>query len=837
MPNIETFKELRRCAIRTLKEKGFATKVEYIKRLDFELIEINKQGANRYWLRNYNEGKKWEHNKNGLIFPFLLGMTPIDPISFGTKHKIEYHPDFPDIDIDFLPHARDPVKKYAEEKYGSQYVCSVGLWLRYHPKLALQDAAAALGKNRYEVIAMAKTLPDEFDTMTFEQSVGEFSNFAEFAKDNPEVCELAYKMVGKIKAQGRHAGGLIISSVPIKDYIPLTLCGIEGKKQWTSAWIEGMADTQLSKFGLIKFDILGLRNLSYIWNCCRLIKKSKNSDIKFEDLDPRDDRAGWIYFKNGKKKKKIRFNDPKVLKAADDLRLNSIFQFDTDFQQSIVKKGGVKSFMDLVIYTSLGRPGPLPMIDVYIDNRDNKEAEWKKELHPIMLNILDETKGVLTFQEQLLRTWTELCGFTMPEAEAAQKAVKKKKVEILEEIGPMVIKGAALNLGQEKAKKLWDNMISFGRYCFNKAHAVAYIVIAYRCLWLKTHFPAEWWAAVLSECPATKFNKFIGAARSEGIKFGSIDVRRLSTNYTVGDDEIMPGLTSIKGIGQSMAKQLITEADIEPFNIIEDIVNRCGKNKTALERLIKLGGFDHINVNRKLLWLWYRYKYDNGKDVTKFRKLVNACYIWDIEVVMEERKRQSTEYLRQYPKRTKIPKRILNWIPSTHINNYKQYNPKLNLGDLQLKMVKKINLTFHQFSILFQEQYAYSELLEFEKEYLGYYWHSPLGMYHYDSKNNIKGAKKTGTLECVIEESETKKGAHGEYKVLKVTDGIANARVNVWNDVLMDSEEELFESGIGIRMRVKYQEKWRSFSVKSGTMVLPLPLLEEEELVEELAQV
>jgi len=705
----------------------------------------------------------------------------------------------------------------------------VGLWQTYHPRLALQDAAAALGKNRYDVIAITKNLPDEFDSMSKEEALSEenpeYAGFIEYAKDNPDVVDLAFSMTGKIKAQGKHAGGLIISNVPIKDYIPLTKCGDTDNRQWTSAWTEGMADTQLSAFGFIKFDILGLLNLSYIWNCINLVKETRNIDVKFVDMDPREDRAGWMTLPNGKRQK-IRLNDPATLKAADNILLDSIFQFDTNFQQSIVQKGGVKSFMDLVIYTSLGRPGPLPMIDVYIKNRDAGD-KWKEGVHEILQDILMETSGVLCFQENLLRTWTELCGFTMPEAEKAQKAVKKKKIEILNLIKPKVINGAARHIGMNKAKQLWDTMISFGRYCFNMSHAVAYIVISYRCLWLKTHFPAEWWAAVLSECPSKRFVKFIGSARAEGIEFGSLDVNRLTVNFTVKDGKVLPGLTSVKQLGGKMAATLVQKIKGTKFESFDHFAEVCGSSKTISERLIKLGGFDNLYSNRKALWIWWLFSYGNGTDCTQLRKEIRFAYVWDMKDVLTERERQAVEYRRQYPKRTAIPKRILNWIPSTPIEKPRPYKKDPCISKEQLRMANKLKLDFDQVVTLFPKDFSYREKLGFEKEYLRYYWSPPLGMYHYNKKNLIEDAKKFGTLDAIIEEIDSRQGTRGEYLVLMVTDGINTARVNVWGDEILSNDENIFQPGIGIRMRVRYQEKWNSFSVRSGSIIMPLEPIEE----------
>jgi DNA polymerase-3 subunit alpha len=281
---VKTWKELAVIAIKSCASRKLGQ--EYKDRLKFELKEIDKQGANSYWTRLYNSGQKFEHNNNGLVLPFLLDITSIDPVAKNKKHIVEYHPDFPDIDFDFLPDARDHIKKYAEDKYGSKHVCSVGLWQTYNAKLALQDAATALGYERREVMVVCKNLPEEFDKMPLEQAIDEFENFAAFAKDKPDVVNLAYKMTGKIKAQGKHAGGIIISAVPIKDFVPLTLCGTQGSKQWTSAWTEGMAASQLSKFGFVKFDLLGLLNISYIYNCKRIIKENYGITIDLSGWSP-----------------------------------------------------------------------------------------------------------------------------------------------------------------------------------------------------------------------------------------------------------------------------------------------------------------------------------------------------------------------------------------------------------------------------------------------------------------------------------------------------------------------------------------------------------------------
>lgn len=456
--------DLQKKSLRALKAKKLTR--NHLERLQFEFKEIEKQGTEQYWLDKYQAGEKFDHNRPGLVLPFLLDMTEIDPIAAGIEHQITYATDFPDIDLDFLPIARDPVKTYALEKYGGEYVCGIGSWTKYKPKSALQDAARVLGYEPGEITNITKNLPEEFDEMTLEDSLREYPDFLAYAKENRDVVKLAYRMVGLIKNQGRHAAGVIISSVPIRDHIPLTLCPpkpIAEGGYWTSSWTEGSV-SELSRLGFIKFDILGLNTLMDIWLCEKLIKEDFNIDISW-DMDVEENRAGWIIDKG--EQLPIPFDDQAALIEAASMRTDSVFQFYSDLAKSILAKGGVQSFNDLLIYTSLGRPGPLPMIDTYIKRRDGKE-DWRSKEHPDVAAVLEPTYGVIVFQEQLAKIWAKFAAFTAPECEKARKAVAKKKTDQLPAIEAKWMKGASRTLGELYAKEMWDKMVTFGRYAFNQ---------------------------------------------------------------------------------------------------------------------------------------------------------------------------------------------------------------------------------------------------------------------------------------------------------------------------------------------------------------------------------
>ena len=622
--------------------------------------------------------------------------------------------------------------------------------------------------------------------MDYEQACEAYPEFKNFADDHQDIVKMAYKLVKLIKAQGRHAGGLIISSVPIRDHIPLTRSG----EQWTSAWTEGRS-TQLSKFGFVKFDILGLTNLLHIWTCKKLLKENRGVIIDWDGMDPEADRAGWEILPDGSKHQ-ISFKDDMALQLAHERKTETIFQFETDLAKSILQKGGVKNFSDLVIYTSLGRPGPLPLVDEYVARRDGTGVRVEEDDR--IEEILKDTYGIIVFQEQLSRFFAEICGFTIPEAEAARKAVAKKWADKLAKIKDKMIVWATKTIGHDKAIEWWSKIESFARYCFNQSHALAYIIVSYRCLWLKAHYPAEWWAAVMSNCKPDKLIKYMGIARAEGVKFGAVDFRNLHESFSVNGDTVTAGLRSIKGIGIKAAMKIRGQRNVSS---IDELIKETGKSKVVFERLIKLGAFDAVYLNRKALWSWYLYKYGTCQESREVKIDVSEKLAWAEADVIKVRQQRAAEYFKQYPKRTKLPKSHENWKP-------------------------KINPTMLQFEELF-EDYNFIERLELEKKFLGYYWNSPMEVYECDGRS-ITDAKIDGILEAVIESIEERRGANGRFLQMTVTDGIETAKVMVWNSEIAMNDACLFAEGMGIKIRVTWKDQYSSFSMRSGSIIVPLEM-------------
>lgn len=889
---------------------------QYLARLKFEISEINKQGANAYWLGIINSGKTFKNNPNKLLIPFLFDLVEEDPIlsrdselivssrvsdvkAYVAKYgKMPFDlikdQDMPDIDIDCLPEARDPIKEHATEKFGAQInndeygpVCSVGTWQTYKFKSAIMDVSRALAAvDQAEVYELTTKLPEDVDALkdggyavcknrvidfdtniesecgfvhkdatcpkcqssdTESPTIGklllEYENLRDFNVKYPQVIEYAVKLVGRVRNMGMHAGALIIADRSLFGNIPLAKNS--GKGYWVSMWTEGR-NTQLSKFGYYKWDFLGLKTLEYIFKCSKLIELNRGISFGanangWEDIDPTQDRAGH-YFDGDGNKKYISLNDPHALALANDQKTDGVFQFDTDLAKSILANG-VRNFNDLLFFNAAGHPGPMAAIPEAVANRDDTAGLWKKRLaniHPELLDILKDTYGIILWQEQLAAIWQRLAGFTSPEAQEARKAVAKKWTHKLKPIGEKWLAGAAPNIGLENAKTLWESMVSFGRYAFNRSHGVAYCLMAFRCLWLKAHFAPEWWAAVMSDCHPDKLVRYMSVARAEdwkptditysgkfkpekkasGVKFGTININNLTVKYTVTGDVVNQGLIGIKKVGEKAAEIFAGKGnwqDIDEF-VIDD--NR--KNKVVLERFIKLGAFSGLpnHTNSFALWQWYQYKYCSG--MTQFKADIKAQLLkaegWNDKTIQEERQRQISEYKKAYPNRRKIPPKFNNWMP-------------------------KPNDSRQNVMALFPTDFTSAQKLEFQKEFLGYYLDSPLELFNIKGGRTIKDAKinalqgEPSQIEVMIlavEMATTKpKDNRGgtQYAKVTVTDGIQRTIIFIWGDELGRQDPNNLQIGTGIRMTVNYDKMRGTFSMCRKTNIIRLSLKDDKDAI------
>lgn len=806
--------QVKRLATDALSESGISDgDSEYARRLVFEFEEIEKQATQNYWVTAVSEGRKFTHNDHGLVLPWILGLTDINPVRGEIQHVVEYKADFPDIDIDFLPSAREKIKAYATKTYGEDCVCNVGSWITYQPMAALHDAARALGHGVKESEEVTNGLPIEFNNLSPEQACEEYSDVKAFAERFPDVFEMAYKFVDRIKTQGKHAGGLIISSVPLHDHMPLTM----KDGQWSSAWTEGNS-SQLSTFGFVKFDLLGVTTLSYIYHCQQHLAE-RGIRIEIDD-DPEDDRAGWVYYPD-REREKIRYSDEAALAMANEAKTDTVFQLDTGLARSIIGQGGVTGFNDLVVYTALGRPGPLPQIKPYIERRDGKDGgAWRREDKRIT-DILAKTFNVVVFQEQLTQMWQGLAGMTGPEAQAALKVVRKKHVDKLPALKKQWIDGATKTIGLAEAERWWDKFETFGKYAFVASHSLGYMSIAFQCLWLKAHFPTEWWAACIEHCPTdpkkNKRREYMDCARREGIKFRNIDVNELSGKYRVENGEVIPSITVIKGIGLDSVPEIVAENEKHQFESMEQFIERYNPGKAIMERLIKLGAFSSLpgHENRRALWAWWQYQHGKDPDARMIRTQIKWSLCWPKQEIEDQRARDAETYLSEGKRRKLVPSRILNWRPTNPWNKpgpLKEDYPT-DSRDPNYKLCAKIKATREDVFRLFSSDYSLDETLQIESEYLGFYIHDPMHLFKTDGGKDVESAKETGELECIVNEVSFRESKKGNlYAVMHVTDGFSRANIMVWESALAYMDERIINGrGVGIRVYVDWQPEFSNF--------------------------
>lgn len=747
----------------------------------------------------------------------ITAMPALHPI----PHNIEYKADFPDIDIDFIPEAREPIKAFAAEKYGADCVCNVGTYVFYQPKAALHDAARALGMGVREAERLTKNLPLEFNYLKPEQGREEYPEVDVFARAFPEVFEMAYKMVGRIKTRGKHAGGVIISSVPLKDHMPLFM----NDGQWCSAWTEGQGSDQLSKFGFIKFDLLGVVTQAYIYECLKNIKANRDIDIEW-DIDIEEDRAGWECLPDGQRNK-IPFSDSKTQEEASAGHTDSVFQFTSDLAKSIISKGGITSIHDYTVYTALGRPGPLPMIDHYIARRDGQE-DWD-DTDADINKALGSTYGVIVYQEQLTEMWQNKAGMSGPEAQAALAVVRKKKLEKLPQVQKRWMRGAmAKGMAQSDAERWWENQRTFGSYAFNKSHSVSYINTSFRCMWLKTHYPGEWWAGVLTHCNREKIPGFMAVARREA-KMRGFDAEHMLGTFSAVGDEVIPSLHIIKGVGHKAADALQAHHPGRPFESLEDFLevykDASEVNKTIIEALIKMGAFDRVPgcSNRKATWAWWQYKHGGDADSKTFRRLIKWSLAWPEEYIHNVRKDMARQYFLDHPNRKKMPPKIKNWIPK---NRHEAVDLVLKdpeslpaYRDARYKMASKIEATREEVNALVGADYSLEEMLVIERDYLGFWWSNPMDMFKTtDDDATIHEAKKQESghyVECIVLSTRVKETTNGDpFITMKVTDGFEEALIQVWSSEIAINNEAFFQKGAGLKVFVIWQEKYQSFNLK-----------------------
>lgn len=594
-----------------LKNRGCDSEV-YVKRLKQELREIDAQNEYDYFLDLLDRGIQIEENDNNLLVPYLLGIVQNVDIDKDPKY---IYGDLPDIDVDFLPEVRDYLKnEWAPNTFGRECVCSIGSYNTFGVKSALIDMAKVHGCDRQEILKITTKLgikDEDGNPLTWEAALAENKELAEYCKLYPDVADSARRLVGRIRSRGKHAGGLIISSVPIDKIVPLCT---DSSGSPVSSWTEGLHSQDLQPVGLVKFDLLVITNLKQINKCimtltgspAKVVDKTVAQICESKKLDSICALPGMPNWSDTSY-----LNDPTSIKLANEAKLKCIFQFDSSGIRELVKQGGVTRFDDLVAYTSLFRPGPLgsSMATNYCERKRGIEPY---EIHPLLEEILGPTYGVLVYQEQVMRILNVVGGIPLKDCEIVRKAISKKRVDKFIKYKEQFIEIGQKNLQWDKDKliELWGNIEAFAGYGFNLSHAVAYTYVSSRLLWLKAHYPLEFFASILNcEQSEDKVKEYKLDANHFGIDVCKIDLNKSGVRFSINEGKIYAGFANIKGIGDEPAARIVSG---QPYSSFEDFLERFGTDASVIKPLISLGVFCKLE-ERTAYWEFAEHYKDKMK--------------------------------------------------------------------------------------------------------------------------------------------------------------------------------------------------------------------------------
>jgi len=534
---------LERRLSRYREEKDFRDRSgRYKARLEEELRIIKSMGFPGYFLIVYdfiNYAKNHEipvgpgrGSAAGSLVAYALNITDLDPIEYGLIFERFLNPgrksSMPDVDVDFCMEGRDKVIQYVSERYGKENVAQIITFGKMQAKAVVRDVGRVLGIPYAEVDRIAKLIPNKID-ITLEQALQQEAGLREaIAKDTriASLFEIAASLEGLARHASTHAAGVVIANKPLMDYLPL-------QRGQNSEVVTQYPMKQVEAIGLVKFDFLGLKTLTVVDQTIHLIEKNRGLRVELSEI-PLDDSEVYA-----------------VLGAGSNL---GIFQLESSGMRDLLTKLKPQSFKDIIALVALYRPGPLDsgMVGEFIKRKHGQES-IRYEL-PALEEILRDTYGVIVYQEQVMQIASALANFSLEDADNLRRAMAKKDALEMDRQKEKFLEGTKKNrISPKKAEKIFEQMETFGRYGFNKSHSAAYALLAYQTAYLKTHYPVEFMAALLtSEAQnADKIVKYISECREMKIEILPPDINESFKQFTVGGNQIRFGLTAVKNVGDA----------------------------------------------------------------------------------------------------------------------------------------------------------------------------------------------------------------------------------------------------------------------------------------------
>ena len=576
---------------------------ELTDRLKYELDTINQMGYTDYFLIVWDFIKYAKENgislgpgrgsAAGSLVAYCLDITEIDPISHNLLFERFLNPErvsMPDIDIDFCYRRRDEVREYVAKKYGKTKVAQIVTFGTLAARAAIKDVGRVMGMDFALTNTVSKAVPGVLN-IKLKTAIEQSADLLKMYSSNPDVkklLDIAMKLEGFPRNCSTHAAGVVIGDDDLTNYVPL--------QTGDGGFVTQYPMAALEKIGLLKMDFLGLRNLTIIDDTLSIVEAEHGTKIDI---------------------KNINLSDEKTFSMIQNGDTDALFQLENPGLQTFLRKFKPKSIEDIITTTSIYRPGPMDQIPLFLENLKNPNNITYR--HPVLKDILKSTNGVVIYQEQVMKIVRELAGYSMGRADLVRRVMAKKKhsemikereifLHGLKENGKTVVDGALQRGVDERvANEIFDSLIDFANYAFNKSHAACYALVAYRTAYLKAHYPICYLAAVLKNYAGyvNKAVKYISSFKKYGISVLPPDINKSYTHFAPEGKNVRFGLCWLKNVGDRFPEQIVFERQKNGmFKSFEDFIKRMSEydlSKRSVEVMIKCGCFDCLYSNRHVL--------------------------------------------------------------------------------------------------------------------------------------------------------------------------------------------------------------------------------------------
>ena len=671
-----------------LNRRYGSEKPELTERLDYELSVIRNMGFIDYFLIvwdfiNYAKTNgimvgPGRGSAAGSIVAYTLEITDIDPLKYDLLFERFLNPErvsMPDIDVDFCYERRGEVIDYVVSKYGKDNVAQIVTFGTLAAKGVIRDVGRVLDMPYAQVDAIAKMIPKELN-ITIDKALKMNPLLKKEYDENSQIkylIDMSKRLEGLPRHTSMHAAGVLISQKAVDEYVPLSR---SSDGTITTQYIM----TTLEELGLLKMDFLGLRTLTVIQDAVNLVKKNKGVTINLHDID---------------------YNDKQVLDYIGTGKTDGIFQIESAGMKSFMKELKPESLEDIIAGIALYRPGPMDFIPKYLKGKNDRDSITYDcpQLEP----ILKTTHGCIVYQEQVMQIVRDLAGYTLGRSDLLRRAMSKKKQAVMEKERKNFVYGneeegvdgcIKRGIDEATANKIYDEMIDFAKYAFNKSHAAAYGVVSYQTAYLKYYYPVEFMASLLTSVidNSSKVIEYVQTCKGMGIDILPPDINQSERNFTAQGGAIRYGLSALKSIGKAMVDQLVAERNARgPFQNLQEFLERiseCDLSKRIVESLIKAGALDFLEGNRRQKMMIYTSIMDN---ISQSKKKMMAGQMSLFDIVDDELK---SDFEIKFPKVNEFSKQELLAFEKEVIGLYVSGHPLEEYQNMWKKNITRTSLDF-----------------------------------------------------------------------------------------------------------------------------------------------